>query len=155
MAFAQVLYPLLQGPQAFDAALLKMFRFFWILCFIIIGFTWLLSGFVVQLMNRQAYLKAKSVLNIYVLNCIPVFMGVGQGLWLVNERKSYLSPIQTVTGAVVCIVANFLLLLLWGINGAAVAAVLAQLCPCFLINSIFARNLFVMQIGFRSRNISN
>ena len=132
-----------------------MFRFFWIFCLLVIGVTWLFSGLVIQLMYGQAYINAISVLNIYVLTCIPVFMGVGQGLWLVNERKSYLSPLQTVTGAIVCVLANLLFLPLWGINGAAVAAVLAQVSSAFLINSIFARNIFFMQLGFRSRNISS
>lgn len=144
-----------EGVEIFNVALLKMFRFFWISCLLVVGVTWLFSGLVIQLMYGQAYINAISVLNIYVLTCIPVFMGVGQGLWLVNERKPYLSPLQTITGAIVCVLANLLFLPLWGINGAAVAAVLAQVSSAFLINSIFARNLFFMQLGFRSWNISS
>jgi Na+-driven multidrug efflux pump len=41
---------------------------------------------------------------------------------------------------------------LWGIEGAAIAAVIAQLSSCFLINGIFARNLFAMQMGLRTKN---
>ena len=141
-----------EGIVIFNAAMVNMFRFFWALCLLVIAVTWLLSGFVVPLMYGQAYIEAIPVLNIYVLTCIPVFMGVGQGLWLLNERKSYLSPIQTVTGAVVSIITNLVCIPLWGIEGAAVAAVIAQLSSCFLINSIFARNLFVMQIGLRIKN---
>ena len=141
-----------EGIVIFNAVMVNMFRFFWALCLLVIAVTWLLSGFVVPLMYGQAYIEAIPVLNIYVLTCIPVFMGVGQGLWLLNERKSYLSPIQTVTGAVVSIITNLVCIPLWGIEGAAVAAVIAQLSSCFLINSIFARNLFVMQIGLRIKN---
>jgi O-antigen/teichoic acid export membrane protein len=141
-----------EGAEIFNALLVNMFRFFWALCLLVIAVTWLLSGFVVQLMYGQAYIEAIPVLNIYVLTCIPVFMGVGQGLWLLNERKSYLSPIQTVTGAVVSIITNLVCIPLWGIEGAAIAAVVAQLSSCFLINSIFARNLFAMQIGLRIKN---
>ncbi|WP_161491164.1 flippase [Polynucleobacter campilacus] len=140
-----------EGIVIFNAAMVNMFRLFWVLCLLVIAVTWLLSGLVVQLMYGQAYIEAIPVLNIYVLTCIPVFMGVGQGLWLLNERKSYLSPIQTVTGAVVSIITNLMFIPLWGIEGAAVAAVIAQLSSCFLINSIFARNLFVIQMGFHPR----
>lgn len=141
-----------EGIVIFNAAMVNMFRFFWVLCLLVIAVTWLLSGFVVQLMYGQAYIEAIPVLNIYVLTCIPVFMGVGQGLWLLNERKSYLSPIQTVTGAVVSIITNLVLIPLWGIEGAAITAVIAQISSCFLINGIFARNLFVMQMGLRTKN---
>jgi PST family polysaccharide transporter len=141
-----------EGIVIFNAAMVNMFRFFWALCVLVIAVTWLLSGFVVELMYGQAYIEAIPVLNIYVLTCIPVFMGVGQGLWLLNERKSYLSPIQTVTGAVVSIITNLMLIPLLGIEGAAIAAVMAQISSCFLINSIFTRNLFVMQMGLRTKN---
>ena len=141
-----------EGVEIFNTSLVKMFRLFWALCFLVIAACWLLSSFVVQLMYGQAYIEVIPVLNIYVLTCIPVFMGVGQGLWLLNERKSYLSPIQTVTGAVVSIITNLMFIPLWGIEGAAIAAVIAQLSSCFLINSIFARNLFVMQMGLRTKN---
>lgn len=112
-------------------------------------------GLVIGLMYGQAYEEAIPVLNIYVLTCIPIFMGLGQGLWLLNERKSYLSPLQTIAGAIVSIIANLIFLPLWGIEGAAIAAVLSQVSSCFIINSIFARKLFVMQMGFNSSKNEN
>jgi PST family polysaccharide transporter len=142
-----------EGIASFNAAMVNMFRFFWALCLVVIAVTWILSSFVVELMYGQAYIEAIPVLNIYVLTCIPVFMGVGQGLWLLNERKSYLSPIQTVTGAAVSIMTNLVCIPLWGIEGAAIAAVVAQLSSCFLINSIFARNLFAMQMGLHTKKV--
>ncbi len=145
----------LQGATVFKAALVQMFRFFWILCLVVVGITLLLSGFVIKLMYGYAYEEAIPVLNIYVLTCIPIFMGLGQGLWLLNERKSYLAPLQTITGAVVSIITNLIFLPLWGIEGAAVAAVLSQVSSCFLINSIFSRDLFVMQMGFHSNKIED
>lgn len=143
------------GMKAFEKTLVLMFRFFWVLCFFIVTLTLLFSGLVIRLMYGQAYEEAIPVLNIYVLTCIPIFMGLGQGLWLLNERKSYLSPLQTITGAIVSIIANLIFLPLWGIEGAAIAAVLSQVSSCFIINSIFARKLFVMQMGFNSSKNEN
>lgn len=141
----------LQSSELFSDALVKIFRLFWVLSFIVIAIIWILSGFVIQMMYGLEYLEAIPVLNIYVLTCIPIFMGVGQGLWLLNERKSYLSPIQTVTGAIVCILANLTLLPVYGISGAAIAAILSQISSCLLINLIFARKLFKLQMGFINR----
>jgi PST family polysaccharide transporter len=141
----------LAGSEALNAALVNMFRLFWVLSLGIVLVTLLLSRFVIDLMYGPAYEESISILNIYVLTCIPIAMGLGQGLWLLNERKSYLAPIQTIFGALVSVLTNFLLIPVWGIEGAAVAAVVSQLSSCFLINSIFARNLFVMQMGFHPK----
>lgn len=141
------------GADVFNDALVKMFRLFWVFGAAIICITLFLSGPVIRMMYGQAYEESISVLNIYVLTCIPIAMGLGQGLWLLNERKSYLAPLQTTTGALISIIANLVFIPLWGVEGAAVAAVVSQLSSCFLINSIFARNLFLMQMGFRTKII--
>jgi PST family polysaccharide transporter len=142
-----------EGIDIFNASLTRMFRIFWVLCLVIILATLLLSRVVIKLMYGDAYLDSIPVLNIYVFTCIPVFMGVGQSLWILNERKPYLYPMQTISGAIVSVLANLILLPLWGINGGAFAAVIAQITSCFLINSIFVRRLFLMQIGFIGRKI--
>lgn len=143
----------LAGSEALNDSLIKMFRFFWLLGFIVVACTLMLSKFVVETMYGQAYIESISVLNIYVFTCIPIAMGLGQGLWLLNERKSYLSLFQTITGAVVSVATNLVFIPLWGVEGAAIAAVISQVSSCFLVNSIFARNLFVMQMGFRPKMI--
>lgn len=143
----------LQGNEAYERALVKMFRIFWAICIMIIVVIWLLSSSLVHLMYGHAFNKTADVLNIYVLSCIPVFMGVGQNLWLLNEKKSNIFLLQTITGALVCVVTNFIFLPLWGVSGAAFAAILSQVSSCFLINGIFARPLFMMQLGFCSPQV--
>jgi PST family polysaccharide transporter len=73
-------------------------------------------------------------------------MGVAQGLWMLNERKPLISLANTLTGAVVCVVGNYLLIPHFGIAGVATVAVLAQLSSAVLTNLIFSRRIFVMQI---------
>lgn len=144
----------LAGSQDLNEALVKMFRFFWVFSIAVVICIISISKFIIELMYGQAYIESIPILNIYVLTCIPVAMGLGQGLWLLNERKSYLAPLQTITGAVTSIVANLIFIPLWGIEGAAIAAVISQICSCFLINSIFAKNLFMMQMGFNTKIIA-
>lgn len=145
----------LEGLQIFNESLVKVFRLFWVICFGVVGLTWLFSAPIIHLMYGSAYKQAVPVLNIYVFTCIPVFMGVGQGLWLLNERKSYLSPIQTITGAVLSILLNLILLPLWGVTGAAVAAVISYSISSMAINIFLARNLFSMQLGIKPRGVVN
>ena len=145
----------LEGLEVFNAALTKMFRFFWIFCFGVIVVTLLLSNFLVELMYGQAYAEAIPVLNIYVLTCIPVFMGVGQGLWLLNERKSYFSIVQTICGVVVSAAGNLLFLPLWGVEGAAIAAVISYFISAIVVNIFLSKELFLMQLGIKPKGIPN
>lgn len=142
-----------EGIVIFNAAMVNMFRFFWVLCLLVIAVTWLLSGFVVQLMYGQAYIEAIPVLNIYVLTCIPVFMGVGQGLWLLNERKAHLLLIQTASGAFISVVTNLILLPWLGLAGAAIAAIISQCFSAIIINAFFAHELCLMQFGIKLRRV--
>jgi PST family polysaccharide transporter len=144
----------LEGSEAFNAALVKMFRFFWILCLVIIGITLLLSSLVIQLIYGEVYKEAIPVLNIYALTCIPVFMGCGQGLWLLNERKSHLALIQTITGAAASISANLVFLPLWGLKGAAIAAVISYWISAMAINLFLSRQLFVLQLGIKPKGFN-
>lgn len=138
----------LQSSEQFSEALVKLFRLFWALCFIVIAVVLISSGFIIRMMYGAEFVEAIPVLDIYVLTCIPIFMGVGQGLWLLNERKQNLYLIQTIFGVIVAVVTNLILLPIWGIVGAAITAVVTQICSCFFINALFQRNLFLLQFGF-------
>jgi len=63
-----------------------------------------------------------------------------------NEGKSKLSLYKTLIGALTCIVANFTLIPVYGIYGAAVSAVLAQSVSTILANILLCREIFYMQI---------
>jgi O-antigen/teichoic acid export membrane protein len=145
----------IEGNAAFDVAMIKLFRVFWLLCGFIIVFTFAFSRPLISLMYGPAYHSAVEVLEIYIFSCIPIFMGIGQGLWIINERKSHLPIIQTGVGALLSILTNLTLLPLWGIQGAALAAVMSQTVACIAINGIFAKKLFWMQIGVNSKRRYN
>ncbi|QWD98811.1 flippase [Polynucleobacter sp. MG-5-Ahmo-C2] len=141
----------------FEMIMLKIFRIALILSVMAIFVTWILSGPVVSLMYGSAYHGAADILNIYVLTNIPIFLGVVQGLWFVNNKKPHLALLQTISGALFSIFGNLLLIPVFGLKGAALTAVIAQLISAVLINFIFSRKLFYMQIGygFRSRGLDD
>jgi PST family polysaccharide transporter len=141
----------LESTSHYDDALVKMFRIFWLIAIGIIIATITLSSFVIRLIFGEAYNEAASVLNIYVLTSIPVFMGVGQSLWLINERKSYISIIQTGSGALLSIITNLIFLPWLGLSGAAIAAVFSYFVSAIGINILFSRELFMMQLGVKPK----
>lgn len=143
----------LENIMIFNAAIVNLFRFFWVLCLFVIGITLLLSNFVILLMYGQAYEEAIVVLNIYVLTCIPVFMGVGQGLWLVNQQKSYFSLVQSIFGACFSVVGNFILLPWLGLQGAAISAVISYFISAMAVNFFLSKELFLMQLGIMPKGV--
>lgn len=138
-----------EDVRKFEVNLALLFKIFWLTCFLIIGTTWVFSRWIIPLLYGDQYIEAITLINIYVLTCIPVFMGIGQNLWLINENKSYFSLIQTLIGAFLSIIGNLILLPRWGINGAACAAVLSFFVSAIGINFFLSRKLFYLQFGKR------
>lgn len=138
----------LESGEGFNQYLVYIFRFFWVSSVALIIFTNLASHFLIINFYGDSYKEAIPVLSIYILTITPIFLGVAQNLWILNERKSYLVLLQTTVGATLSIIMNFLLIPIWGLKGAAIAAVISQCISAVLINSIFARDLFKMQLGF-------
>lgn len=138
----------INAPKYFDKYLSYIFRSFWVIALGLILLTNLLSHFFIMNMYGDSYQEAIPILNIYVLTLIPVFLGVAQNIWIINEGASHLVLIQTSVGAVSSIVLNLFILPLWGIQGAAIAAVISYFVSAVAINLFFSRNLFMLQMGF-------
>jgi len=142
----------IESSEEFNRYLVYVFRFFWIISIALVLFTNFLSPFIILKIYGDSYAKAIPVLNIYILTIIPVFLGVGQNIWIINEERSHLILLQTLLGALSSVVMNFILLPIYGVIGAAVAAVISQCISALLINFIFARDLFKMQFGINIKN---
>ena len=138
----------IDAPKYFDKYLSYIFRSFWVIALALILLTNLLSHFFIMNTYGSSYQEAIPILNIYVLTLIPVYLGVAQNIWIINEGASHLVLIQTSVGAVSSIVLNLFFLPLWGIQGAAIAAVISYFVSAVAINLFFSRNLFMLQMGF-------
>ena len=127
-------------------ALEKIFKVYsligWMVCIPTIA----LGHWIVPLIYGSQYREGVLVLSIYVLTNLFINMGMAQGLWMLNERRPIISLVNTVTGAIVCIVGNYLFIPHFGISGVAAVAVLAQLSSTVLTNLVFSRRIFLMQI---------
>ena len=137
------------GEQSYYDALLYIFRFFLALSVCISLSISVLANFLIDSVYGVQYLEAADVLKIHVFSCIPVFLGVAQGLWVLNEKKSRLAIIKTATGAVCSVCLNLILIPRFGLEGAAIAAVCSQVCAAILINILVAPKIFIMLFGFR------
>lgn len=139
----------LESRQAYETALVWVFRAFGIISLTVATATCLAAPLLVPLVYGPAFSDAIPVLQIHVFANLFVALGVAQTLWITNEGVGHVLLTQTMLGAVVSICLNFILIPRFGAIGAAVAAVCAQASAAFLVNSLLAPRLFLMQMGIR------
>jgi len=96
------------------------------------------GNFVISLLYGRDFLPAAMPLKIYSFSTAFSYLGVARVAWMqCNEKTRYETRIA-LFGAVVNVALNYILIRSFGINGAALAAVLTQ----FLTNFVF---LFAMK----------
>ncbi len=137
----------LAGEVAYEAALRLVFRIFALLALAAALATWAAAPILMPFVYGSHFDASVGVLRIHVFSNVFIAMGVAQGLWVANEQAGRLFVMQTMTGAVIAIVGNFLVIPRWGPEGAAAVAVLAHAASGLLVNAVAAPRLFRMQLG--------
>ncbi|HII0648062.1 TPA: flippase [Salmonella enterica subsp. enterica serovar Yopougon] len=134
------------GVEIYKKALKNTFLLFSVLGWMITLFVAALSPFIINIMLGAKYSSGTPVLAVHVITNLFICLGVAQSLWIVNERKGSLVLYKSLTGLIVCFISNFILIPIYGIEGAAISAVISQLSACILFNAIFCREIFFMQL---------
>ena len=136
-----------QSEKKYYEELTHLFRFFILICIIIIVLINIEAKNLISLLYGEQYLVGVNTLRIYIFTIIPVFLGVGQTLWIINEKKTKLLLVQTVIGGIFSIVLNLILIPIYGIEGAAVGAVVSYAISAMIVNMIICKKLFFLQMG--------
>jgi PST family polysaccharide transporter len=134
------------GVEIYKNALKNTFLLFSALGWVITLFVAALSPFIINIMLGDKYSSGTLVLAVHVITNLFICLGVAQSLWIVNERKGSIVLYKSLTGLIVCFISNFILIPVYGIEGAAISAVISQLSACILFNAIFCREIFFMQL---------
>jgi PST family polysaccharide transporter len=127
--------------------MVKLFRFLLILSVCISIFVYCFSGELIHFFYGDQFKESAVLLKILIFTTIPVFMGVGQGIWSINEKKSKHYLMQTISGGIVCVILNIILVPRYGLEGAAISLLIAQFTAAFILNAIIEKDLFKMQFG--------
>ena len=135
-----------KSNEDFYKTLSHIFRIFAILGWIVCIPVSILSHFIVNFLFGSVYISGAIVLAIIVFTNLFINMGIAQSLWIVNERKSKLSLYKTIMGAIVCVISNIILVPNYGILGAAISAVLAQMVSAVLSNILLSHKILKIQI---------
>ncbi|WP_240669303.1 flippase [Providencia rettgeri] len=136
----------IKGNDHYYRTLSYIFRIFAVLGWLVCIPISILSYFIINLLFGNAYLPGANALSIIIFTNLFINMGVAQSLWIINEKKSKLSLYKTIAGAIVCIVANLILIPIYGIIGSAISAVLAQAVSAVISNIFLSRKILKLQI---------
>ena len=107
-----------------------------------------MSDWIVELLYGGQYNEAGSVLMIHIWAGVFVAMGVASSKWFIIENLQILALWRTFSGMVINIVFNLLLIPKYGINGAAIATIFANLIAAFLFDlfNYKTRKMFYFKI---------
>lgn len=84
------------------------------------------SHVIVEILFGKQYIEAGSVLSIHVWANVFIFLGTANAKWFIIENYTNKLLFRTALGAVLNIVANLILIPMYGIQGAAFATLLSQ-----------------------------
>lgn len=109
-----------------------------------------MADWLIGLLYGVTYTQAGLVLAIHVWTGIFVSLGVASGSWYVTENLTTLAFYRTLQGAAVNIVLNFILIEEYGITGAAVATLCAQIFAALLFDAFRPVTMRMFRIKCRS-----
>jgi O-antigen/teichoic acid export membrane protein len=110
------------------------------------AFIYMTAEPIINLLYGEQYAAASGVLRIHIFSTIPLFLGVAQNLWIVNERKGTIILFKTLAGALVSVALNAMLIPSYGIKAAAYVAIITQFVASVLSNAIWDKEYFKIQI---------
>ena len=106
------------------------------------------SEWLVTLLYGEAYREAGPVLMIHIWTGVFVSLGVASGAWLINQNLQLFAFYRTFVGVVINVILNLLLIPIYGMIGAAIATVIAQVMAAlaFDVFTNKTRVTFVMKL---------
>ncbi len=146
--FPAIVQAKMKGPQAYHDRLKALNA---LLIWIALGLTAAFSIWgrgLIGVFFGSDYTPAAGVLMIHIWASVFVFLGILRSKWAINEHAQNWVCAYTVLGAVINVALNLILIPAWGIQGAAVATVVAQCFAATLSNLLHpkTRPMFFMQM---------
>lgn len=109
---------------------------------------YIFSNDIIGILFGPDYSLAGDVLKIHVLSLLFFFLGVGRGLWVVNESFFKFDLFSNIGAGIINIILNMMFIPRMGILGAAYATIISYSFTFFFSNLFFkpANIIFIMQL---------
>jgi len=140
----------IESEETYLKRLQQLFRWLVRIAYLIALPMTFVSSILVTFVYGLDYQRSGLILAIHIWTAVFVFMGVGSTPWTINENAIKYSLLQTISGAVINISLNLILIPLFSGVGAAIATLIAQIFSSFLINAFIPKLRVLFLIELRS-----
>ena len=140
-SFRPVIYELKSKNEKEYANKLKLLYFivFW-LGIVFATIVSIFSKFIINILFGSAYISAQVTLMIAVWYTAFAYLGSARNIWFISENKIKYSKKCVIFGALSNLILNYILIPIYGINGAAVATLISQIIVA-LIAPLFYKEI--------------
>lgn len=125
--------------------------FVWFTCTVAFGIAFF-SEMLIGLFFGQEFIAGASVLTVHIWSGVFVFLGSASSLFLIGENLTRISLACTLSGMVVNIVLNTILIPRVGIVGAAWATLISYAVSGWLTHLVFSRSRILFFMPLRATN---
>jgi len=145
--FPAVLNAKSRDIHTYQSRFLQLLRLLVVISIVVVVGVFLLSDWIIPLLFGTEYLPSVLPLKWLIWSVIFVNLGLAAQQWFIAENLQHLLLMRTSAGAFINLVLNIILIPKYGIVGAAIATLAAQVSATFLLNvfSKQTRSLFLMQ----------
>jgi len=106
--------------------------------------------FIIHLLYGDEYSEAAGVLIIHIWTGIFIFLGLASTKWFIAENLQKVLFYRALLGAVLNICLNYILIPKYGIKGAAISTLIAQLFASYLFNLTHKKLLITFKLQSKS-----
>ncbi len=113
------------------------------------------SELIIKILYGSAYVASISALRIVVWYTTFAYLGSVRNIWILAESKQKYLWIINLSGATLNVILNYILIPIWGINGASLASLTTQFFTNFVVGYIIKPIRENNSIMIKSLNIKN
>ena len=124
--FPAILNAKKRSIELYKNRLQSLYDFLFLLSFSIAVIFSFFSEEIIMLFFGDDYIGSSKILSLSIWSGIFVSWGIARGKWMLAEDLQRYSPIYVISGALVNVILNLILIPIYGIIGASVATVFAQ-----------------------------
>lgn len=160
MIIARTLYPAIEqakkiGEELYFNRLQKLFDSCAILSYLIVIPTILLNHWLINILYGAQYNQASSVLAIHVCSLLFTFQRIGGEYWILAENLVYFDILKSFLGLSANVILNLFLIKEYGIEGAAIAALISTAIWGYFVYTLHPKGFQVFKMMTKSLFLIN
>ena len=138
------------NEEHYERRLEQLYSFIIWLCIFVSIAVCVLGNLVIRILYGEAYIGAASALRIAIWYETFAMIGTARGIWILCENKNKYVKYYLGIGAVVNLVLNYVMIPIWGINGAAIATLITQIVTSLIAPVMFKETRYHTLIVLRA-----